>query len=97
MKITFSAFDRIPPEKVGEAVQILYEYLDDLSGGKLRVQGMSLYIPLRDEDGDVVSMSEGDMEVYWEVRTEPRQKEGSERNLIYEGKGIYIYRHLKHA
>lgn len=94
MKITFSSFERIPPEKIGETVQVLYEYLDTLSEGKLRVQGMSLYIPLKDEDGDTVSMTEGDAEVYWEVRTEPRKKEGSERSLLYEGNGIYIYRHL---
>lgn len=94
MKIMFNTSRKLAPEKVGEAVRMLYEYINSLGEGKVDIKGMSLYVTLRDEDGDVVSLQDGDSEIWWEVRDEPRHKEGSERYLVDSIDGVYIYRHF---
>lgn len=95
MKIAFNVYERMDPDKLAEFFRLLYGYMDSNSGNKINIQGMTLYIPLRDEDGDTVTLDDGGNEVWWEVRSVPRKKEGSERYLVASSDGVYIYRHVK--
>ena len=96
MKIIFDkSVQNVAPEKIGLAAKVFYQYLEEISGGKFKAYGATLYIAMKDEDGDGINFGEGDKEIFWEVRDTKRVRADAEKNLVFEGEGIYIYAHAE--
>lgn len=99
MKIFFYGTDRVEPVVMSTVFEQFYKHLDGYKDSRLFPGLPTVYITIKDIDGDVVLLTDKDdpdLEVSWEVRTTPRQAEKSNQDLIFQDKehNIYIYQHL---
>lgn len=98
MKIYFYGGEALEPAALAEVFGAFKEHLSSYSEPKLFAGSPVIYVPIKDVDGDTVSLIDNDnpdVEISWEVRNVRRQTDKGNADLVYSNDEthVYIYQH----